>query len=25
MNKLDKLSTDMVEQFKTVTGIKVQN
>ena len=25
MDKLDKLSTDMTEQFKTVTGVKVQN
>ena len=25
MDKLDKLSTDMVEQFKSITGVKVQN
>ena len=25
MDKLDKLATDMVEQFKSVTGVKVQN
>jgi hypothetical protein len=25
MDKLDKLSTDMEEQFKSVTGLKVQN
>ena len=25
MNKLDKLSTDMIEQFKSITGVKVQN
>ena len=25
MQKLDKLATDMVEQFKSVTGVKVQN
>ena len=25
MDKLDKLATDMVEQFKSITGVKVQN
>ena len=25
MDKLEKLATDMVEQFKSITGVKVQN
>jgi V/A-type H+-transporting ATPase subunit A len=25
MNKLDKIETQMVEQFNSVTGVKVQN
>ena len=25
MDKLDKIATDMVEQIKSVTGVKVQN
>ena len=25
MAKLDKIETDMIEQFKSITGVKVQN